>query len=393
MTQQHPLSRRDFVSATALGAFGLLNVRRLMPEADTRVLYVGAYTTADRYAGIYTLRFDSMTGALQQMGTLDAGPNPSFLTLHPDGRTLYAVNEAAAAAGSATGAIFSFRIATDSGGLTPLNDQMSEGTAPVYVSTDRKGRMLFVANYASGTVAVLPIDDTGALGVATQVVQHTGKGPVADRQAGPHAHCVVPHPSNRIVLAADLGADSVIVYRLDEAARRLVHVEQADAVMSGTGPRHLVFHPRLPLVFVVGELSSTITALHCNPTTGALTLAQSLSTLPARTAGANAPADVHIAPDGRSLYVSNRGHNSIAVYSVASDKGTLALQQVVPTGGDWPRNFTIDPSGRWLLAANQRSGSVVVFARDAGGRLTPTSQRIDVPGPACLRFQGSSSWT
>jgi 6-phosphogluconolactonase len=261
------------------------------------------------------------------------------------------------------------------------------------VSTDRKGRVAFVANYASGTVAILPIAEDGGLDAAPQVIQHVGTGPVTDRQESAHAHCVIPHPNNRFVLAADLGADRVLVYRFDEERRSLLHVEQGDAAMKpGAGPRHLAFHPSLPLVFVSNELDSTVAVLRCDAETGALSLVRTASTLPARWKGANFPADIHVAPDGRTLYVSNRGHNSVAVFSIAPRTGALTQVQVMPTGGDWPRNFTLDPTGRWLLVANQRSGSVVVFARDAqSGRLAPTSQRMELPSPVCLRFQAAVS--
>jgi 6-phosphogluconolactonase len=255
------------------------------------------------------------------------------------------------------------------------------------VSVDRSGSVVLVANYASGTVAVLPIEAGGALGHATQVIQHRGSGPNAARQEGPHAHCILAHPSNRFALAADLGMDRVLLYRLDVENRSLLHAD-GDAVMRpGTGPRHLAFHPSLPLVFVSGELDSTVTALHCDAESGAMSTLQTVSTLPAGWTGANFPADIHVAPSGRTLYVSNRGHDSIAVLSVAPATGALALEQVVSTGGAWPRNFSLDPRGRWLLVANQRSSSIVVFERDLeSGRLTPTAQRIAVPSPVCLRF-------
>jgi 6-phosphogluconolactonase len=249
-----------------------------------------------------------------------------------------------------------------------------------------------VANYVGGTVAMLRIGENGALTNAAQVVQHVGTGKNAQRQEHAHAHCIVPHPDNAFALAADLCVDRVFVYRLDVAAGTLTHVEESDAVMApGTGPRHLAFHPTLPLVYVAGELNSTVSVLRCSPESGALSLVQTLSTLPAGYRGENYPADIHVAPNGRALYVSNRGQNSIAAFSVAPATGMLTPLQNVPTGGDWPRNFTLDPTGRWLLVANQRSGSILVFERDAEeGRLTPTTQRIDLPSPVCLRFASST---
>ena len=394
MTHDPVLSRRDFVATTTLGAISLFHVGAqpfppLGARAAEPLLYVGTYTAAGRRDGIFLLRMNSATGSLRKVGAVDAGTNPSFLALHPGGRTLYAVNETSKMMGKATGSLRAFAIDPESGGLTAINEQASEGTDPCYVATDRTGRLALVANYSSGTLAVLPVKDNGALDVATQVVQHVGSGPVTARQAGPHAHCIMPHLSNRFVLAADLGVDRVLVYRLDVERGALAHVEQSDAVMPpGTGPRHLAFHPSLPVVFVAGELNSTVTVLRCDQETGALTAMQTLSTLPAGWSGENFPADIHVAPSGRTLYLSNRGHNSIAMFSIAAGTGMLALQQVMSTGGDWPRNFSLDPTGRWLLVANQRSGSVVVFARDAeSGRLTPTSQRLELPSPVCLHFQ------
>jgi 6-phosphogluconolactonase len=184
----------------------------------------------------------------------------------------------------------------------------------------------------------------------------------------------------------------VFVYRLDLDDKSLRHIEGGDAVMRpGAGPRHITYHPTLPLVFVANELDSTVATLRFDAERGALSLLDSHSTIPSGWTGTNYPADIHVAPSGRTLYLSNRGHNSIAVFSVAESTGTLTLDQVVSTEDDWPRNFTLDPTGRWLLVANQRSDSVIVFASDAKtGRLTPTRERITLPSPVCLRFQNTS---
>ena len=349
-----------------------------MTEArtDPDLLYVGTYTDS-----IHLVRMDRRSGELLQVGAVKAGANPSFLTIHPNGRVLYAVNEV-----EPTGAVSAFAIESATGGLTRLNEQPSGGGAPCYVSVDRSGRVALVANYAGGSVALLPIEANGALAPAAHVVQHTGTGPNAERQEAPHAHCILPDPSNRFALAADLGADRVFVYRLDLEAHLLRHVGEA-VMRPGAGPRHLAFHPTLPLVFVANELDSTVATLRFDSARGTLSPQGTLSTLPPGWTGTNYPADIHVAPNGRTLYVSNRGHNSIAVFSVAEPTGALALEQVISTDGDWPRNFSLDPSGRWLLVANQRSDSVVVFGRDPeNGRLTPTRQRIALPSPVCLRF-------
>ena len=387
------VSRRDFLAGTTLGIAGLwsgasASLVGTLAKRGGMLLYVGTYTEGGRRDGIHFVRMNSRTGALHAAGEADVGPNPSFLSIHPGGRTLYAVNEITALNGRPTGTVRAFTIAGGTGRLTPLGaTQPTEGAAPCYLSTDRAGHNLLVANYVSGTIAMLPIGTDGALGAPITVVQHEGRGPTA-RQESPHAHCIVAHPAGRFVLAADLGIDRVLVYQLEAKAGTLRPLPAGDAVLPpGTGPRHLAFHPTLPLVFVSGELASTVTALRVDAETGALAIAETRSTLPDGWNGENFPADIHVAPSGHTLYVSNRGHNSIAVFSVAESTGALALEQVVSTGGDWPRNFTIDPTNRWLLVANQRSNSITVFARDLrSGRLAPTSQRLTLPSPACLRF-------
>lgn len=387
-------SRRDFLAASAVGfvalargADGPVWGEELKPEDE--LLYVGTYTEAGRTDGIYLLRFDTRSGKLRQVGSVNAGPNPSFLAIHPNGRALYAVNEIDKYDGKASGAVSAFAIANNTGALTRRGEYPSEGTDPCYVSVDRSGRVALVANYSGGSVALLPIEADGSLAPAARVDKHAGRGPNAERQEAPHAHCILADPSNRFALSADLGADRVFVYRLDAGARSLRRVESGDAVMRpGSGPRHIAFHPRLPLVFVANELDSTVATLRFDAERGALSPRDSHSTLPTGWTGTNYPADIHIAPSGRALYVSNRGHNSLAVFSVAESTGALALEQVVSTDGDWPRNFTLDPTGRWLLVANQKSGSIVVFARDQkSGRLTPTRERLDLPSPVCLRFR------
>jgi 6-phosphogluconolactonase len=384
MTDPRDPSRRDFLAASAIGLFELARRSRDETHMDGDLLYVGTYTEGTRSEGVYLVRMDRRSGELRQVGAVNAGANPSFLTIHSNGRVLYAVNEL-----EPTGAVRAFAIDGGTGALTRLNEQPSDGGAPCYVSVDHSGQVVLVANYAGGSVALLPIEAGGALAPA-HMVQQTGTGPNAERQEGPHAHCIVPDPSNRFALAANLGADRVFVYHLDLEARSLRHIEEGDAVMRpGAGPRHIAFHPTLPLVFVANELDSTVATLRFDAERGALSLLEGRSTVPAGWSGTNYPAEIHVAANGRTLYVSNRGHNSIAVFSVAESTGALALEQVISTAGDWPRNFSLDPSGRWLLVANQRSDSVVVFGRDPeNGRLTPTRppQRIALPSPVCLRF-------
>ena len=394
MTDSRQSSRREFLGSSMVGLFALARgsqslVSRGESEVDGDLLYVGTYTEDGRREGIYLIRMDRRSGKLRRVGSVDAGANPSFLAIHPNGRTLYAVNEVATQNGIPTGAVSAFAIASQTGALTRRNEQASGGSGPCFVSVDRSGGVALVANYDGGSVALLPIQADGALTPAAQVVQHTGSGPNAERQEAPHAHCIVADSSNRFALAADLGADRVFVYRLDVAGKSLRHAEGGDAVMRpGAGPRHIAFHPTLPLVFVANELDSTVATLRFDAGRGALSSLDIRSTLPSGWKGTNYPADIHVASSGRTLYVSNRGHNSIAVFSVAKSNGGVTLEQTISTEGDWPRNFSLDPTGRWLLVANQKSNSIVVFERDEkSGRLTPTRERIALPSPVCLRFR------
>lgn len=394
MTDPLGPSRRDLLAASTAGLPGLTSGatepasgERAQPSGE--LLYIGTYTEGGRSDGIHLVRMDPRSGGLRLVGSVNAGANPSFLAIHPRGDVLYAVNEVTEHGGKASGAVSAFTIERDTGALTRLGAQSSEGAAPCYVSVDRGGRAVLVANYVGGNVALLPIQVDGALAPASHVAQHSGSGPNEARQEAAHAHCIVADPTNRFALAADLGIDRVLVYRLDLDEGSLRYVAGGDAQLQpGAGPRHIAFHPNRPLAVVANELDSTVTTLRFDAERGALTPLKSDSTLPAGWSGTSYAADIHFAPSGRSLYVSNRGHNSVVVFSVAERTGALALEQVVSTSGDWPRNFSLDSSGRWLLVANQRSGTVVVFARDEeSGRLSPTGERIAIPSPVCVRFR------
>lgn len=384
-------SRREFLATSAMGILGIASLRRRGDaRADEELLYIGTYTDEKRAEGIYLVRFDTRTGALRQVGAVNAGANPSFLAIHPNGRFLYAVNEVEERGGKKTGGVSAFAIDGAAGGLTKLGEQASEGSAPCYVSVDRRGKSVLVANYSGGSVAMLPIQGDGALGAATMIDRHQGKipGPNAERQEAPHAHCIVTDPSNRFALSADLGLDRVFVYRLGDDAATWAVTDSAEArLRPGSGPRHIAFHPTMPLVYVANELDSTVTTVRFDRGNGGLSPIDTRSTLPVGWHGTSYAADIHVAPLGNVIYVSNRGHNSIAVFSVAGN-GALALEQTIPTEGDWPRNFSLDPTGRWLLVGNQNSGSVVVLARDPkSGRLSATGQRIELPSPVCIRFR------
>jgi len=350
-------------------------------------LYIGTYT--GQYSkGIYAYRFDSKSGLLAPLGLVAESDNPSYLAIHPSRRFLFAVNEVDDYGGQKAGSVSAFAIDAKTGKLTFLNTVSSRGADPCYVAVDKTGKYLLAANYRGGNVAVFPVGEDGRLGEASAFIQHTGHGTNPERQEGPHAHSINLSPDNRFAVAADLGLDELIVYRFDATKGSLAANDPPFAkVNPGAGPRHFDFHPRGKFAYAINELGSTITAFAYDAAAGALKELQTVSTLPKDYSGSNDDADIHVHPSGKFLYGSNRGHDSIAVFSIEPDQGTLTLVEHVSTEGKTPRNFGIDPSGTYLFAANQNSDNIVVFRIDAKtGRLTPTGQTIEVPSPVCVKF-------
>ena len=387
MTPDARWTRRDFLSTTALGVMGLAAPRR-RPGVDERFAYVGTYTTDGRSEGIYRLRLDTGTGALRLDGVAAKAANPSYLTLHPNGRVLYAVNELSEFGGEPTGAVSAYGINRASGALTLLNQQPSHGKAPCYVSVDRGGRVVLVANYGGGSIATIPVRRDGGLATARSVVRHAGTGADPVRQAAPHAHCILPDPANRYVLAVDLGVDAVLTYRLDAQTGAISVVAPGAATKPGAGPRHLTFHPNGRFAYVVNELDSTLSVFAYDGEHGALNEVQVTAASPGGTVPDNHPADIHVATDGRHLYTSNRGDDTIAVFVIDPASGQVTPVQQIASGGRSPRNFTLDPTGRFLVAANQRSDAIVSFRVDTeSGRLTPTGSSVEVAAPVCVRFR------
>lgn len=354
-------------------------------------VYVGTYTRftpepRGRGEGIYLYRFDPASGSLGFVTLVAGVPNPSFLTASPDGTTLYAANETTQLDGQPGGAVSAFAIDRESGGLTFLNRQPSHGTDPCHVRVDDSGRVLMVANYTSGSVAVLPIEANGGLTPASDVRQHHGSGPDPQRQEGPHAHFITPDPTNRYVLSSDLGLDRVLIYELDAQRGTLTpHDPPGVSLPPGSGPRHLAFHPNGRYIYIINELASTISTCAWDAESGTLRVLDTITTLPEGFEGNNSCAEVRVAPSGRVLYGSNRGHDSIAVFAVDPPSGILSPRGHVSTQGKNPRNFTIDPSGTYLLAANQDSDTIVTFRIDgATGELEATGQVTSVPSPVCV---------
>jgi 6-phosphogluconolactonase len=338
--------------------------------------YIGTYND-DQREGLFIVEWNEDNGP-RLRGAVAGLANPSFLALHPSGRYLYAVNE------TEDGAVSALAIAPDTGALRFLNRQSSAGRGPCHLTVDAAGRFVLVANYAGGSVSALPIHADGTLAPACAVVQHHGASVHPERQTSPHPHSVTLDAANRFALVADLGLDQVVIYRFDAAQGRLITHALAP-LRAGAGPRHAAFHPHGRYAYVINELDNTITAFDYDPGAGTLREKQTVRTLPADYDGESFCADIHITPNGRFLYGSNRGHDSLAGFAIADD-GRLTCLWQLPTGGRWPRNFALDPSGRHLWVANQHSDAITCFLVDAErGRLTFVDQ-LSIPQPACVAF-------
>jgi 6-phosphogluconolactonase len=351
-------------------------------------VYFGTYTGA-KSRGIYVAQLTASSGELTRPELAAETAHPTFLAVHPNQRFLYAANEIGEFANRKNnGAVSAFAIDPPTGKLTLLNQESSGGGGPCHLVVDQSGKHVLVANYGGGSVEVLPIDEAGKLGQPTAFIQHQGSGVNRQRQEGPHAHGICLDAANRLAFVADLGLDRVLAYQLDAARGTLTANEPPFvSVKPGAGPRHFAFHPSGRFAYVINELDSTITAFAYDARRGALTELQTLATLPEQFHGDNTTAEVEVHPSGQFLYGSNRGHDSLAVFAIDPDKGTLRPVEHVRTLGKSPRSFGIDPTGQWLLAANQGTDNVAVFRIDRrSGRLTATGQTLEVGAPVCVKF-------
>jgi 6-phosphogluconolactonase len=350
-------------------------------------VYIGTYTRG-RSEGIYLYYMDKSTGALEFASVAGGTENPAFLAIHPEQRYLYSVNEVGQFAGKSSGAVSAFSIDPETGELTLLNQQSSQGPGPCHLSVDHTGQFVLVANYSGGSVAVLPIDSDGKLGEATDFVQHEGSSVNPRRQERPHAHSIMVDESNRYAFVPDLGMDKIMIYRLNLTDGKLEPNDEPWAkVKAGAGPRHFDFHPNGKYAYAINELDNTLIAFAYDATRGSLREIQTVSTLPEDFSGTSYCADVHVSPSGKFVYGSNRGHDSIAIFGIDEATGRLTCVGYEPTQGKMPRNFGIDPTGAFLLAANQDSDNVVVFRIDRQtGRLESTGFVVEVPKPVCVKM-------
>ncbi|HUE43900.1 MAG TPA: lactonase family protein [Candidatus Sulfotelmatobacter sp.] len=356
------------------------------------LVYVGTYTTKQESKGIYAYNFNPATGEFTSIGLAAETTDPSFVAVHPNGKYLYAVNEIGEFNGQKSGAISSFEIDRKSGKLKFLNQVSTHGAGPCFVSFDKDGRFVLVANYDGGSVATFEIEPDGSLSLAKGFVQHSGNGLDKERQEGPHAHWISVSPDNRFALVADLGLDDVLVYRFDDVQGKLTpQTPPYTQVKAGSGPRHLAFAPNGKFAYLVTEMASTVVAFSWNAEKGTLNTLQTLPMLPQDYSGVKEAAEITVHPNGKFVYASNRGSaNSIAAYKVDGAKGTLTPVGIYPSGGKIPRHFAIDPTGKFLIAANADSGNIVTLKIDENtGALSPTGKEVSVPSPVCITFAGT----
>ena len=345
-----------------------------------RVVYIGTYT-GEASKGIYAFRFDDSSGGLTPLGLVAETPSPSFLTASTDGRFVFAVNELQSFQGKPSGSVTSFTVDRASATLTEVSVQPSMGAGPCHLALDHTGRYLAVANYGGGNYALFPVLADGRLQPATSVI--TGARPDSPKPLG---HMVGFDAGNRFLIAADKGLDRMLVYRFD-ASRGAISAapSPATALRTGSGPRHFALHPSRPWLFTINELSATITTFSWDPASGALAEKGSVPTRPAGVTGGTT-AEIAVHPNGRFVYGSNRGHDSVAVFSVGGD-GALTLVEHESTRGETPRNFALDATGRWLIAANQRSNTLAVFSIDQKtGALSPVGSLVSVGSPVSVLF-------
>lgn len=378
-----PVRRFGFFLAVSL-VLMCLALSALGAAESKFIVYVGNYT-GKRTAGIYAYQFDSASGKLAQIGLVAETVNPSSLGIHPNCRFLYAANNYQ---GQRVGSVSAFAMDTRTGKLTFLNSVTTRGMDPYFLTVDKIGRAVLAVNYESGSLVLLPIKEDGSLAEVSAFVQHQGSSVNPRLQSEPHPHSVNISADNRFAIVADRGTDQVLVYRLDPLKGSLTPNDPPYVkVNPGSGPRHFAFHPKGTFAYVINELMNTVTAFHYDAARGVLKEIQTVPTLPEDFTGNSLAADIHVHPSGKFLYGSNRGYDSIAVFQIDQEKGTLTPVEQVPTQGRTPRSFGIDPTGSYLIAANQNTGNMVVFRIDQkSGRLTPTGQALEVGTPVGVSF-------
>ena len=354
---------------------------------EKMLVYIGTYTTKGS-KGIYLCELNMKTGALELKGPVATTTNPTFLALAPNHKFLYAANEIGNFQGAKAGAVSAWAIQPKTGALKLINESSTKGDGPCHVSVDPRGRYVYAANYGGGSLTAMPVEPNGGVGPASAFVQHEGTSVDPARQEGPHAHSIYVDASDRFAYSCDLGLDKVYVYKLDSPAGGLTPNDPPFGVVPpGSGPRHLAFHPGGKFAYVINEMKSTVTAMKWDPKAGALQEIETVSTVPVGNTVSNSTAEVFMHPNGKFLYGSNRGHNSIAIFSVDQTTGKVKLIANQATEGKTPRSFNLDPTGTFLIAANQDTDNVVVFrVNQETGALTPTGHSVHISMPVCIVY-------
>jgi 6-phosphogluconolactonase len=355
-------------------------------QAEEPLVFVTSFIAGEE-GGVRAFHFDSQTGALKPLHNNKGISNPFFIAISADNKTLYSI-DTPNFGDKENDFVAAFAIERSTGILKLLNQQSSRGTTSCYLDVDPSGETVVVANYSSGSVAAFPVQKDGSLGEAASFSQHSGSSIDPKRQKGPNAHSIEVSPDGRFALSADLGIDKVLIYQLDAKRAKLTPSETLPfvAIKPGSGPRHLVFHPNGKQVYVINELSNTITFFDYSADSGKLTERQTISTLPTDFVGTSYCADLKITPDGRFLFGTNRGHDSIASYRIGDD-GQLTLLGIEPSLGKGPQNLLVTPDGAWLLCANMPGNHVAVFGIDQqSGKLSAKGEPVEIPMPSCIRW-------
>lgn len=351
-------------------------------RAADPLVFVSEFAPGEK-GGIRAYSFDTKAGTLKPLTRTGGVEHPFFLALSPNKKFLYSIH-AKEFSGKDNEHVAAFEVVGRTGELKFLNRQSAEGTAACYLDVDATGKAVLVANYTSGSVASLPVKADGSLGERASFFQHKGGSVNPQRQKEPHAHCIVVSPDNKYVFAADLGTDQILCYKLDPATAKLTPNDPPFAKSpAGAGPRHLTFHPSGKRVYAINELLNSVTVFDYDATAGRLTEKQTVSTLPADFKGTSYCADVKITPDGKFLYGTNRGHDSVAVYGIGDD-GKLSLVAIEPSLGKGPQNLAITPDGAWLLCANMPGNTVAVFAIGKDGKLKSAGEPVKHASPSCI---------
>lgn len=364
----------------------LLSLPAMAQNKTIEILYIGTFSENESQ-GLYVMEFDRNTLNFREIQTVHDRKSPSFITIHPNRKYLYAAYRGGMDDHDPNGTIVAYSIASDSGKLEKINEVSSKGTSPCHISVDPAGTTVFVSHYQGGNLSSFKLMGNGALSDAVSFIQHEGSSVHPDRQAAPHMHSMIPSYDGRFVYASDLGLDKIFIYKLDTASSSLSaasppHIES----MAGSGPRHFVIHPFLPYAYSVEELSNTVAIYKINANEGDLSPIGRVNMLSDKIqSDFNAAADIHISRNGKWLYASNRGQDNLVIYAINAQEGTLTLVDHVDSGGEHPRNFKIDDNGEFVFVANMNSDNVVVFAHDPQtGMINPTGKSVNIPRAVCI---------